>query len=81
MDNIEAATTALISDDKLGRQARLYLHHRYSGATLKEIGSRFGMGESAVSQARRRFAVRIEKDEELKELIRKIEDSLKKYLV
>jgi putative transposase len=33
----------------------IYLGHRFSGLSLKEIGNRFGIMESAVSQASRRF--------------------------
>lgn len=39
----------------LAKRAALYLSHRYSGRSLREIGERFGIGESAVSQASRRF--------------------------
>ncbi len=44
---------------------------------LKQIDARFGMGEPAVSQAWRRFVLRIENDCELRKLIEKIEGKLK----
>jgi len=44
------------SKPELAKKAALYLSHRYSGRSLREIGERFGIGESAVSQASRRFA-------------------------
>jgi hypothetical protein len=36
-------------------KAAIYLSHRFSGISLKEIGKHFGIKESAVSQASRRF--------------------------
>jgi predicted DNA-binding protein YlxM (UPF0122 family) len=56
----------------------IYLCHKYSGAGLKEIGEKFGIKESAVSQASRRFAQVLERD---KELLKKIEQlkSIWKY--
>ena len=44
-----------IGKPELVKKAALYLSHRYSGRSLREIGERFGIGESAVSQASRRF--------------------------
>jgi REP element-mobilizing transposase RayT len=53
-------------DSSLSRKATLYLCHRFSGRTLKEVGSYFGIGESAVSQASRRFAESLEHNNELR---------------
>jgi len=66
MDKIEAEVDARVKVPRLRRAAKLYLCHKYSGATLKEIGSRHGLGESAVSQASHRFAITIERDAELR---------------
>ena len=77
IEKILAGTPAVISNDNLARQAKLYLCHRYSGATLKEIGVRFGMGESGVSQASRRFAMRIKDDAKLRKLIEKVESRMR----
>jgi putative transposase len=35
----------------LARKVTIYLSHRYNGRALRDIGERFGIGESAVSQA------------------------------
>jgi len=66
MDKIEAEVDAKLKGEPLTRAVKLYLCHKYSGATLKEIGLRHGLGESAVSQVSRRFASRIEGNAELK---------------
>jgi putative transposase len=59
-------TEVLCGDRSLARKAALYLCHRFSGRSLKEIGSHFGIGESAVSQASRRFEKNLEQDRELR---------------
>ena len=56
-------------DRTLARKAALYLCHRFSGRTLKEIGHYFGIGESAVSQASRRFEGRLEQERVLREKV------------
>lgn len=40
--------------------------HRYTGARLLEIGNRFDIGESAVSQNIRRFSERLSRDRDLR---------------
>jgi REP element-mobilizing transposase RayT len=52
----------------LARKAAIYLGHRYSGRSLREIGEQFGIGESAVSQVSRRF----ESDMKSKETLRRV---------
>lgn len=58
-----------LGNNRILRKVGIYLFHKYSGAKLKEIGARFGIGESAVSQASRRFVVEIESDQDLKTLV------------
>lgn len=57
------------------KKATVYLSHRYSGKSLKEIGDYFGIGESAVSQVSRRFSAVLGKDRKLR---RRVEDIKKK---
>jgi hypothetical protein len=64
-------------DEKTARKASIYLAHRYSGAGLKELGEHFNLGESGVSQASRRFAVQMEKDEMMEKKIEEIVTKLK----
>jgi len=66
---IETVDSVIGSNDKLSRQIKLYLCHRYSGRKLKEIGTYFDIGESGVSHTTRRVSDKLEKD---KKLIRKI---------
>lgn len=56
--------------NRVTKNAGIYLCHQYSGAGLREIGEKFGIKESAVSQASRRFAQLLDRD---KELLKKIE--------
>ena len=58
----------LEEDTALSRKASLYLCHRYSRQTLKEIGSYFGIGESAVSQASHRFKLTLDNDRKLRKI-------------
>lgn len=58
---------------KLADKTNIYLCHKYSGAKLKEIGERFGIGQSAVTQVSRRLVKQMDTDEALKKLIEKIE--------
>nr|WP_269745873.1 transposase [Desulfuromonas soudanensis] len=70
LDAIVEKTSEVFGEGKgAARQAALYVCHRYSGAKLKEIGSRFEVSESAVTQASRRFAARLEEDEEVNRAI------------
>ena len=48
------------------RKAAIYISHRYSGRTLREIGQRFGVGESAVAQASGRFEAELRENGALK---------------
>lgn len=52
LESIETAVQrALPGKPRLARKMALYLSHRYSGRTLREIGCRFGVGPSAVTEA------------------------------
>ena len=73
---IEAVALSFIQDKALRRNINIYLCQKYSGERLKDIGLYFGIGESGVSQARRRMAQKIEKDRKLKKKIAKIEKQI-----
>lgn len=70
-------TTLFGADERLGKSASIYFCHRYSGSSLKEIGAYFGIGESAVSQASRRFSLRIAKNRKLSKKVEQIKNQLK----
>jgi putative transposase len=58
------------------RKVAIYLSHRFSGAPLKEIGKQFGIGESAVSQASRRFESSISENARLRKKVKKVQEKL-----
>ncbi len=73
MDGIEQVVDSVFqSDKKPARQVKLFLCHRYSGKKLQEIGNRFGVSESAVTQASRRIGVKQKNDKKLGKIILKI---------
>lgn len=63
-------------DAALGRKARLYLYHTCTAQSLKEIGSRFGIKETGVSQASRRFSEKMASDSSLRKKINGIKGAL-----
>lgn len=65
--------SVLQSDEKLARQVKLHLYHRYSGMKLRKIGKRFGIGESGVTQASRRIGIKARKDKKLRKIFKMIE--------
>jgi len=69
----EAVDSACPSDEKLARQVKLYFCTRNSGRTLIEIGSRFCMGLSRVTQASNRIGLKAEKGKKFGKLLKRIE--------
>jgi hypothetical protein len=77
LDQIEQAVDAvLLSEPKLARQVKLHLCHRYSGMRLTQIGLRFGVGQSGVSQASQRIAHKSSKDQNLRKILKRIEKDI-----
>ena len=70
---LEITRSVIKEDEKLATKVAIYLCHRFSGTKLKEIGDRFGVKESAVSQSSRRFALELEKDKKLQKLVTDLE--------
>jgi REP element-mobilizing transposase RayT len=66
---LEITGSVLNRDEKLAAKVAIHLCHRYSGEKLKEIGERFGVKESAVSQSSRRFTVEQGKDKKLHDIV------------
>ena len=54
-------------DEKLARRASIHLCHKYSGMRLREIGERFNVRDTAISEASRRFARELDTDGKLRE--------------
>lgn len=74
---IREVDVALEKNEVLSKKAAIYLCHRYSGRTLREIGGHFGIGESAVSQIGRRFSVLLKKDKRLNKKVKDVCNRLK----
>lgn len=62
-----------IEPARLAEKMGIYLCHKYSGAKLKEIGERFGIGQSAVTQVSRRFVRQMDNDGALKKRVQQLE--------
>ncbi len=78
LDDIEHVIDSVLqSDEKLARQVKLYLCHRYSGKRLREIGDRFGVSESGVTQASQRIRIKQQNNRKLRKLVT---NALKKLL-
>ncbi len=73
---INAAIGEFGEDEHLAKKAAIYLSHRHSGARLREIGERFGVKESAVSQASRRFQRELDTDKELAKMVERLKNRL-----
>jgi REP element-mobilizing transposase RayT len=58
------------------KNVSLYLCHRHTASSLKQIGRHFNIGESAVSQASRRFGMKIIRDKKLSKMIKGVENRL-----
>jgi putative transposase len=74
---METVTGMFASDPKLARNAGIHICHKYSDTKLKEIGQYFGIRESAITEASRRFSEKIGKDENLREKVSKVRGLLK----
>jgi REP element-mobilizing transposase RayT len=73
---IKEAIAAFHGSEKLARQVSIYLCHKYSGMRLQEIGDRFNVRDTAISEASRRLARKLETDEELGRKVEKIKGKL-----
>jgi putative transposase len=69
---IEAVKEAFGENKHLAAKVAIHLCHKYSGVKLREIGERFGVKDSAVSQASRRFMMELDNHKELKKMVRKV---------
>ena len=65
---IKQAAKVLGKNVALLKRVRIYLHRRFSGKKLKDIGIHFGIGVSGVSQASLRVALQIKDERKLKKI-------------
>ena len=73
---ITVVDTQIKQDRALSRGVKLYFCHKYTGKTLREIGTKFDIGESGVSQASRRVVLKSKQDSKLRKTIKKIQNEL-----
>jgi len=74
---VNAVKNILVENEKLARQASIHICHKYSGVGLREIGSLFDVGETAIVEASRRFSVKMREDKKLKEMVELVKGELK----
>ncbi|HTZ17857.1 MAG TPA: transposase [Dissulfurispiraceae bacterium] len=78
-DIIDTAKEAIKENEKLARQAGIYLCHKYSGASLKEIACKFDVGVSAIGEASKLFMKKMEQDASLRKQIDRAVIKIRKW--
>ena len=73
---VKEAESVFADNEKLARQASIYFCHKYSGLRLREIGERFNVRDTAISETSRRFIRKLEADGELRGKVEKIKGKL-----
>jgi len=82
IEGIVQKVEEIVPDRKLlARKVAMYACHRFGGGRLKEIGERFGIGDSAVSQATMRLHAEAARDKELGELLARVRSELNMWKV
>lgn len=79
MDQIIELVDKHIENNALARKICIHLCHRFSGEKLRNIGERFELSESGVTQASRRMANEAEKDKRLFRRLKEIKEKLGLY--
>jgi|GEM_PF-3219102 len=74
--DISMVDTILGAEKRLVQKVAIHLCHGHSGAKLREIGARFGISASAVSQESRRLLGRMAEDESLRERVEEVRKKL-----
>jgi len=72
----EAVEAVFGGDPQVSKKVAIYICQKYSGRKLKEIGASFGVGESAVSQTRRRFEASLRNDRHIRKKVVKLQKEL-----
>jgi len=62
--------------ESVARKAAIYLCHKYTGATLKEIGAQFGISDSGITLASHRFSEILKRSRRLRKKIDEIHNQL-----
>jgi putative transposase len=74
---LSAVSSVMGENEKLARQVGMYLCHRHSGKKLKEIGALFGVGETAIAEARRLLSRKLKEDRQLAKTVEMVRSQLK----
>ena len=74
---IRAVQDKFDGNEKLARNASIHICHKYSGAKLKDISQLFAVRESAITEASRRFLLKMEQEKGLKEKVDQVKGILK----
>jgi len=72
----DAVESVIPEEPALARSLKIYLSQKYTGEKLRTIGEHFGIGDSAVSQACKRFMLRVQRDGSLRKRLARIEKKL-----
>ncbi len=73
---LKAVAAVIGTNERLARQVGMYLCHKCSGKKLREIGKLFGVGETAIAEARRLLSRKMETDKHLRGEVEKVEGFL-----
>ena len=77
VDLVYEEAKALLDNNKISKNATIFICHQYSGNMLKDIGAYFGISESAVSLASSRFKQEMKLNRRLRKNVELIRDKLK----
>jgi hypothetical protein len=72
----DAVESVIPEEPALARSPAIYLSRKYTGEKLRTIGEHFGIEDSAVSQACKRFMLRVQRDGGLRKRLEQIEKKL-----
>ena len=73
---VEAAQAAFGEKKRQAENVAIHLAHRFGGLKLREIGARFGLKDSGVSEASRRVSKELAKDETFQQAVEKLRKEL-----
>lgn len=77
LDRLQEASQAAFGERKQqAKNVTIYLAHRFGGLKLREIGERFGLKESGVSEASRRVSKALAKDESFRQAVQKLREEV-----
>jgi putative transposase len=73
---IETTRSKFCDNEQLARNASIHICHKYSGAKLREICRLFDVRESAITEASRRFHLKMETEKSLRDKVEQVKEIL-----